>query len=203
MVCVEYIYIIRAICHNQYSFIRDHSTTRALLRNIGRITHGFSSDRATVTLSLNSEQAFDNIWRTGLIAELIRAKIHPHFSHIIHSYLQNWTFSVMHINSYSGLHPSQAVVPWVSFLGPTLFNVYINDIPLVENDSNIAISFCADDMNINIWSSSIDIVVTKLNSGKGLLEPWFRKLRLRINTKNAQLHRFPNDCTIIAAVRIQ
>jgi hypothetical protein len=52
----------------------------------------------------------------------------------------------MHTNSYSSLRLIQAGVPQNSLLGRTLFNVYINDIPSVEKDSNIATWVYADDM---------------------------------------------------------
>jgi hypothetical protein len=88
----------------------------------------------------------------------------------------------MHRNSYWSLFKIQAVVPRGSLLGPTLFNIYINDFPSVENDSNVAISVYADDTNIGVLSDSIDIAVGKLNNATALLEPWFRKWRIHVNT---------------------
>jgi predicted phage tail protein len=66
--------------------------------------------------------------------------------------------------SYSSLCPIEAAVPQSSFLGPKLFNIYINDIPSVENDCNVVISVYADYLNISIRSGCIDIAVRKLNS---------------------------------------
>jgi hypothetical protein len=77
----------------------------------------------------------------------------------------------MHKNSYTSLRPVQEGVPQGSLLGPTLFSVYINDIPSVENDSNVAISVYADDTTISVRSGSVDIAVRKLNAAMGLLEP--------------------------------
>jgi hypothetical protein len=91
----------------------------------------------------------------------------------------------MHRNSHSSLRPIQARVPQGSLLGSTLFNIYINDIPSVENDSNVAISVHADGTNINVLSGSIDIAVRMFKAAIDLLEPWFRKWRIRIGIKRA------------------
>jgi hypothetical protein len=106
------------------------------------------------------------------------------------------------IYSCSSLRPIQAGVLQGSLLGSTIFN--INDIPSVENGSNIAISVCADNINISVRSGSTYVfVVRKLNGALGLLEPWFQRWRIKSNTKNAQLHCFPSDCATIAAARVQ
>jgi hypothetical protein len=119
-------------------------------------------------LFLDIERVFDKVWTTGLIAELIKAKILPHLIHIIHNYLQNRAFSVTHRISYSSLRPIQAGVSQGSLLEPTLFNIYINDIPSIANDSNVAISVYADDTNISVRSGSVDIAVTNLNASIAL-----------------------------------
>jgi hypothetical protein len=178
---------LNIIRNDQYGFKRGHSTTHALLRNVERITHGFNNNKATVTLLLDIERAFDKVWTTGLIAKLIQAKIPPHLIHIINNYLQNRTFFVMLHNSHSSLRRIQAGVPQGSLLGPTLFNLYINDIPSIENDSNVALSIYADDTNISVRSGTMDIAVRKLNAYIALLEPWLQKWRIKINT---------NKCTV-------
>jgi hypothetical protein len=91
--------------NDQYGFKRGHSTTHALLRNVERITHGFNNNKATVTLFLDIERAFDKVWTTGIIAKLIKAKIPPHLIHLIHNYLQNRAFFGMHKNSLFKLTP--------------------------------------------------------------------------------------------------
>jgi hypothetical protein len=162
----------------------------ALLRNVERITHGFNYNKATVILFLYIERAFDKVWPTGLIAKLIAAKTPPHLLLRIHNYLHNCIVLATCEISYSSVRPIQSRVPQDSLLGHTPFNIYINDIPSDQNDPNVAISFFADDTNISVWSGSIDIAVRKLNAPEGLLEPWFRKLRIKINTQKCAITLF-------------
>jgi hypothetical protein len=143
---------LKVIRNEQYGFKRGHSTTHALLRNVERITHGFNNNKATLTLCLDIERAFDKVWITGLIAKLIKAKIPPHLIHVIHNYLQHRAFFVTLGNYHSKLRPIRAGVPQGSLLGPTLFNIYINDIPSITDDPNVAIAIYADDTNISVRS---------------------------------------------------
>jgi hypothetical protein len=65
------------------------------------------------------------------------------------------------------------------------------------------ISVYADYTNISVRSGSTDIAGRNLNSAIGLSEPWFRNWRIRINTKEEELHIFPNFFAIIPAVRFR
>jgi hypothetical protein len=80
---------LKVIRNEPYSFKSGHSTMHALLRNIQPITHDFNNKKAIVALFLDTEQAFDKVWTTVLIAKLITVKIPPHLIHTIHNYLQN------------------------------------------------------------------------------------------------------------------
>jgi hypothetical protein len=85
-------------------------------------------------------------------------------------------------SSHSSRRPIRAGAPQGSLLGPTLFNIYINDIPSIENDPNVAISIYADDTNISVRLGKLDIAAAKLNNAIGLLEPCFLKWRIKVNT---------------------
>jgi hypothetical protein len=74
----------------------------------------------------------------------------------------------------------------------------------IINDSNVAISVYADDTNISIRSGSVDIAVWKLNAATAIVEPWFRKWRIKINKKKCALtlfsrrlrHYLGNNCPV-------
>jgi hypothetical protein len=99
---------------------------------------------------------------------------------------KKYTFSITHGSCYSSLH--HAGVPQGSLLGPTIFNIYINDIPSVENDHNVVISVYADDTNNSVRSGRLHIAIWKISNAIRLLQPWFQKWRIKTNITKCFSH---------------
>jgi hypothetical protein len=183
---------LNVIREDQYGFKKGHSTTHALVRLIERITHGFNNNKATLALFLDIKRAFDKVWITGLICKLITARIPAHFVQIIHSYLKNRHFTAVHGNSESSRRPVLARVPQHSLLGAIFFIIYMNDIPSIQNDNNVAMSLDADDTNVTVRSGSRKMATDKLNSTIKMLHSWFKNRELRLTLVNAPSYSFPN-----------
>jgi hypothetical protein len=81
-------------------------------------------------------------------------------------------------------------VPQGSLLGPTLFNIYINDLPYIESDNNVAVSIYADDTSVTVRSGSIQLAVNKLNHVFKILEPWLEKWRIKVNASKCSATLF-------------
>ena len=86
----------------------------------------------------------------------------------------------MRINRYrSSSKETNQGVQQGSVLGPLLFLLYINDLPVNNHDANLVMF--ADDINVLISDSDERLLQTKINRVVAELETWFNKNDLVIS----------------------
>ena len=174
----------------QCGFRRAHSTTMQLMRHVENITRGYNQNRATVALYLDIKQAFDKVWHSGLIRKMIDYNIDDGLVYLISNYLDNRKFHVMWNNETSETKDINSGVAQGSIIGPTLFNIYINDIPHLPQHNNSAIYIFADDTLITGQSHNPEYAVHQVQQSIALIEPWLEKWKIRINPEKCQAVMF-------------
>ena len=107
-----------------------------------RIAKAFNRSGATRAIALDVSKAFNRVWHAGLLRKLRSCRISGQIFGLISSFLINRRLSVVLDGKSSQEYPVNAEVSQGSILGPTLFLLYINDLP-VDVICNIAIH--ADD----------------------------------------------------------
>ena len=110
-----------------------------------RIARAFNRSGATRDVALDISKAFNRVWHAGLLHKLKSYRISGQIFGLISSFLSNRQLWVFLDGKSSQEYPVNAGVTQGPILGPTLFLLYINDLP---DDVICNIAIYADDTTL-------------------------------------------------------
>ena len=110
-----------------------------------RIARAFNRSGVTRAVALDISKAFDRVWHAGLLYKLKSYGISGQIFGLISSFPSNRWLRVVLDGKSSQECPVNAGVPQGSIIGPTLFLLYINDLP---DDVICNIDIYADDITL-------------------------------------------------------
>ena len=121
----------------QYRFRSSRSAAYPVTVVSNRIANTCNMSGSTGAVTCNISKAFGRVWRTGLLQKLKSYGISGQIFGLISSFLSLLLPLVLH-GKFSQEYPVNAGAHQVFIIGPTLFSIYINDLP-VDVICNIAI----------------------------------------------------------------
>ena len=172
------------LCSNQSAYRPYHSCETALLNISDNWLKAMDNSELVGTVFLDLSKAFDLVNHDILLAKLDKYHTGTNALDWFRSYLTGRTQVV----SVSGVLSSplnlDVGVPQGSILGPLLFSIYINDLPLLLKDTEVDIY--ADDTMI--WSSGTNCtdIQNTLNDSLDKANSWFKLNRMIPNTKKTK-----------------
>ena len=129
----------------QYGFSFSRSTADLLTVVSDGVARAFNSSGTTRDVALDISKAFDRVWHAGLLHKRKSYGISGQIFGLISSFLSNRWLRVVLDGKSSQEYPINAGVPQGSILGPTLFLLYIDDLP---DDVICNIAIYADDTTL-------------------------------------------------------
>ncbi len=169
------------LTNDQHGFRAGHNVTTATFSSLNYITDLLDKKMHVVGIYLDVSKAFDSINHNILLFKLQQYGIRGHVLDWFNSYLSSRYQYVNLHDSPSCLLPNNLGVPQGSLLGPILFSLFINDLPL--NFPKVKFTIYADDTSIYICSNNLhDLEVACNNAMKGIAY-WFLHNKLCLNFK--------------------
>ena len=177
----------------QYGLRSSRSTADLLTVVSDRIARTFNRSGATRAVALDISKAFDRVWHAGLLHKLKSYGISGQIFGLISSFLSNRRLRVVLDGKSSQEYSVNAGVPQGSILGPTLFLLYINDLP---DDVICDIAIYADDATLyskcdrasDLWQQLE--LASELESDLRDTVDWGKKWLVDFNAGKTQLVSF-------------
>ena len=180
----------RFISRHQFGFLRNRSTSQQLLIFIYSILNSHRSHSSTDAFYLDLRKAFDTVSHPELLLKLSTAGITGDLWKWFHSYLTNRSQQVSVNGSLSYSLPVSSGVPQASILGPLLFLVYVNDLPMAITTSQLLMFADAAKCFSGIFSALDPIT---LQSDLNAITSWCTVNKLSLNeAKCVYLRFFPH-----------
>ena len=191
------------IIMNQSGFRKARQTKDNVFTLIQTAQHKFNEKEKSLCIFFDIAGAFDKVWHKGLLFKLHTIRIPYYLIKIIGAFLKNRTFCVKIEGVCSSFREIECGVPQEGVLSPSLFSIYINDVPLAEMENELSLLF-ADDIvytlkfkyNKNGKNSkeSLSIAEKTVQEYLTRLEKWMNLWRLTLA---------PSKCAQITFTRAQ
>ena len=160
-------------------FRKGYNAQHALIRTIEKWRTCLDKGGKVGAIFMDLSKAFDCIRHDLLIAKLHAYGFSRDALLLVHSYLENRQQRVKINGSFSSYKHLQLGVPQGSVLGPLFFNIYINDLLLSIQETDIC--NYADDTTIYTCDTRLENVVSRLENDSKIIIEWFRNNYMKLN----------------------
>ena len=168
------------ITHHQHGFRTGHSCTTQLLELMEDFTNFYEMEIPFDCIYLDFAKAFDRVSHQRLLTKLYNIGIRGTLMNWIKDFLKGREQRVVVNNEFSDWESVVSGIPQGSVLGPSLFTIFINDIP---NDITSNVKIFADDTKLYNSAHLNHLIQEDLNH----LLQWANKWLLPFNIEKCKV----------------
>lgn len=175
----------RILPPNQFGF-RARTSTEDALFVLQSITINALNQRQTLFgLAIDTEKAFDAVWKEGLISKMCAYGFDLHIVRMIYSFLTDRHISVQIEGVRSEWHAIRTGVPQGAVLSPVLYNLYVADLPAPDALETQSIQF-ADDQFLLAYGDDTEAAVENLEEYANDIVAFCKRWKIKINPAKSQ-----------------
>ena len=160
-------------------FRKGYNAQHALMRAIERWKACLDNGGKIGAIFMDLSKAFDCIRHDLLIPKLHAYGFSREALLLVYSYLENRQQRVKINGSFSSYKHLRFGVPQGSVLGPLFFNIYINDLLLSIQETDIC--NYADDTTIYTCDIRLENVISRLENDSKIIIDWFRNNYMKLS----------------------
>jgi len=179
MQMTEYVERNNILCNVQSGFRKSHSCETSVQSVLSKWRHDADNGNITIAAFLDFKRAFETIDRKKLIVKLRKYGFGEESLSLVDSFLHDRKQYVYVNNSKSSELEINIGVPQGSVLGPLLFILYINDLPLQMR--SVLINIFADDTLMSASAKTYKEAAAILNDDLKIVSIWLRVNKVKLN----------------------
>ena len=170
----------------QSGFRPKHSCQTALTHLFDQLLNAINRKDMNGVVFLDLKKAFDLVNHHILLKKLAAYQLSPNTILFIKSYLANRKQTVLLNNSLSYEGTITTGIPQGSVLGPLLFIIFINDLPLSVSSPDIMCDQFADDCTLQTAGTCVDHINSKLQTSLTEVNSWCHDNNMVLNPEKTK-----------------
>ena len=175
---------------SQYGFRKQSSTEHATLELIDSVVNALNDKHYALAVFIDLSKAFDTLDHNILLDKLWHYGIRGVPHKLFKSYLEHRKQFVINKDTMSDYQSTKCGVPQGSILGPLLFLIYINDMPLSSHTAQFILF--ADDTSLLFKSKDLSSLTINVNSELTKISHWISANKLSLNIGKTKCMLFQN-----------